>query len=291
MLAYRHAFHAGNHGDVLKHLVLCEVLRHMGEKDKPYLLVDTHAGAGGYSLEGRYAGKRAEFEDGVGVLWKRWKSDPAGSLPEAIEHYLSLIEDFNGGKGTGLKQYPGSPALAQMLMRPADPMRLFELHPTDERILSAFLSSRPHTKVQMADGFAGLPRELPPPSRRGVVLIDPSYELKGDYGKVVAAVREVMTRFAQAVVIVWYPLVQLVEAVQLPKRLRSAAAAAPKGWLDAQITVQAADERGFGMMGSGVLVINPPHPLHGTLKECLPVLAQGLSRIDKPKWLLEAGLK
>ena len=286
MLAYRHAFHAGNHGDVLKHLVLGEVLRHMGEKDKPYTVLDTHAGAGGYSLEGRYAGKKGEFEGGVAALW----DDPDG-LPEALTRYLRLIRDFNGGAGAKLTQYPGSPAIAQALMRPSDPLRVYEMHPTDERILRAFLGGRPHTQVHLADGFASLARELPPPSRRGVVLIDPSYELKPDYGKVVSAVREVMTRFAQAVVIVWYPLVQMVEAVQLPKRLRTAAAAAPKGWLDARLTVQAADERGFGMMGSGVFVINPPHPLHNTLQECLPVLAERLSRIEQPKWLLEAGLK
>ena len=286
MLAYRHAFHAGNHGDVLKHLVLAEVLRHMGEKDKAYTLIDTHAGAGGYSLEGRYASKKGEVEGGIAALW-----DQPQGLPEAVARYLELVAAFNGGLGAKLTQYPGSPAIAQQLMRPQDPLHAYELHPTDERILRAFLGARAHTRVQMADGFANLSRELPPPSRRGVVLIDPSYELKADYGKVVAAVREVLTRFAQAVVLVWYPLVQLVEAVQLPKRLRTAAAAAPKGWLDAQITVQAADARGFGMMGSGMFVINPPHPLHGTLQECLPVLAQRLSRIEQPKWALDAALK
>ena len=286
MLAYRHAFHAGNHADVLKHLVLAEVLHHMGHKPKPYTVVDTHAGAGGYSLEGRYAGKRLEYESGIGALW-----DAPEGLPEALLRYLALVRDFNGGPGSTLTQYPGSPAIAQALMRPGDPLHLYELHPTDERILRSFVGTRPNTLVHMADGFAHLARELPTPSRRGVVLIDPSYELKGDYGKVVAAVREAMARFAQAVVIVWYPRIQWVEAVQLPKRLRGAAALAPKGWLDAQITVAAADERGFGMMGSGVFVINPPHPLQATLQECLPVLAQRLSRIERPAWVLDAAVR
>ncbi|MFM8928975.1 MAG: 23S rRNA (adenine(2030)-N(6))-methyltransferase RlmJ [Betaproteobacteria bacterium] len=290
MLAYRHAFHAGNHGDVLKHLVLGDVLRHMGEKDKPYSLLDTHAGAGGYSLQGRYANQKGEFEGGVAALWNA-PSAERSTWPEAINRYLQLVRDFNGGTGAKLTQYPGSPAIAQALMRPTDPLHVYEMHPTDERILRAFLGPRPHTRVHLSDGFASFTRELPPPSRRGVVLMDPSYELKSDYGKVVAAVREILTRFAQAVVIVWYPLVQLVEAVQLPKRLRSAAAAAPKGWLDAQLTVQAADARGFGMMGSGVLVINPPHPVHGMLQECLPVLVDHLPQIERPKWVLDAGLK
>ena len=286
MLAYRHAFHAGNHGDVLKHLVLSEVLRHLGEKDKPYTLLDTHAGAGGYSLEGRYANKRAEFEDGIARLW----AEPAG-LPESVLRYLELVRDFNGGPGAKLQQYPGSPAIARALMRPTDPLHAYELHPTDERILRSFLADRPHSRVSMSDGFASLVKELPPPSRRGVVLIDPSYELKTDYGKVVAAVREILTRFAQAVVIVWHPLVQMVEAVQLPKRLMTTAAAAPKGWLHATLKVQPADARGFGMMGSGVLVINPPHPLKATLDEALPVLAERLTQIERPEWKLEAALK
>ncbi len=286
MLAYRHAFHAGNHGDVLKPLVLADVLRHMGDKDKPYTVVDTHAGAGGYSLEGRYAGRKAEFEGGVAALWR----DSQG-LPASVLRYLDLVRAFNGGAGARLSQYPGSPAIAQMLLRPNDSLHLYEMHPTDERILRAFLAGRPHTQVHLADGFAGLARELPPPSRRGLILIDPSYELKADYGKVVAAVREVMTRFAQAVVIVWYPLVQLVEAVQLPKRLRAAAAAAPKGWLDAQLQVQAADGRGFGMMGSGVFVINPPHPIKPMLDEALPALAVRLAQVERPRWHVEAALK
>ena len=286
MLAYRHAFHAANHGDVLKHLVLSEVLRHMGEKDKAYTLIDTHAGAGGYSLQGRYAQQRAEYLDGVARLWEA----PEG-LPEAVRRYLDLVREFNGGPGAELHQYPGSPAIAQALLRPHDALRLFELHPTDERILSSFLGSRPHTRITMGDGFEGLGRELPPPSRRGVVLIDPSYEIKTDYARVVHAVREVMSKFAQAVVMVWYPLVQTVESVQLPKRLVSAAAAAPKGWLHATLQVQAADARGFGMMGSGMFVINPPHLLKPMLEESLPVLAQRLAQIDQPQFKLDAAMK
>jgi 23S rRNA (adenine2030-N6)-methyltransferase len=170
MLAYRHAFHAGNHADVLKHLVLTHVLRYMVEKDKPFTLVDTHAGAGGYSLEGKYAHKREEFGEGIARLWGR------ADLPEALADYVQKVREFNGGDK--LEQYPGSPALAQMLARPTDRLRLYELHPTDYRILEAFLGNRPHTQVSMSDGFAALKGELPPPSRRGVVLIDPSYELK-----------------------------------------------------------------------------------------------------------------
>ena len=280
MLAYRHAFHAGNHADVLKHVVLVQVLAHMAAKDKPYTLVDTHAGAGGYSLEGRHALKKAEFADGIGRLWGR------DDLPPAVAAYVALVRRFNdGGK---LRQYPGSPAFAQMLLRPIDRLRLFELHPTDHRILDAYLGRYPNTQVAQGDGFAALKGELPPPSRRGVVLIDPSYELKTDYAKVVAALREALTRFADAVVVIWYPQLQTLESQQLPRRLQAVAdAQAKRGWLHARLTVQQPDARGFGLVGSGMFVVNAPFGLHDTLRAELPFLVDALGQYDGAHYLLE----
>jgi 23S rRNA (adenine2030-N6)-methyltransferase len=273
MLAYRHAFHAGNHADVLKHLVLCEVLRHVAAKDKPFTLIDTHAGAGGYSLESRYAQKNAESETGIARLWGR------DDLPPALAHYVDLVRRFNG-RGDRLTQYPGSPGFASLLLRPTDPLHCYELHATDERILRAALAQRAHSKVSLADGFAALAHELPPPSRRGVVLIDPPYELKTDYARALAATREALQRFATGVVLVWLPQVALVEARELPRRLLNAAAAAPKGALHARLTVAEPGERGFGMIGSSMVVINPPHGLAETLRECLPYLARVLGQFD-----------
>jgi 23S rRNA (adenine2030-N6)-methyltransferase len=280
MLAYRHAFHAGNHADVLKHLVLVHVLRRMAAKDKPYTLIDTHAGAGGYALQGRYAQKKAEYRNGIGRLWDRT------DLPEPLADYVNVVRSFNpDGR---LTQYPGSPAIARLLLRPTDPLHLFELHPSDYRALRSFLGRRPHTKVAMGDGFAALKGELPPPSRRGVVLIDPSYELNGDYPKALAAVRETLSRFAQAVVLVWIPQVRLIEAAQLPRRVRSAAdAAAPRGWLHALLTVQQADAQGFGLAGSHMIVINPPHGLLEDVRACLPFLVDALGQYDGARFVLE----
>ena len=285
MLAYRHAFHAGNHADVLKHLVLAQVLTHMGAKDKAYTLVDTHAGAGGYSLEGRYAHTKDEYQSGIGKLWQR------EDLPPALADYVRLVRRFNGDEAgrawPPLTQYPGSPAIANLLLRPGDALHLFELHPTDERILRAYIGTRARSKVTMSDGFAALPKELPPPSRRGVVLIDPSYEIKSDYAKVVGAVRETLQRFASAVVLVWLPQLRTLESQQLPQRLQNAAKAAPKGWLHARLTVAATDERGFGLTGSSMFVINPPHGLHATLHEVLPFLVETLGQFDGANFLLE----
>jgi 23S rRNA (adenine2030-N6)-methyltransferase len=280
MLAYRHAFHAGNHADVLKHVALVHVLRWMALKDKPFTFVDTHAGAGGYSLESDYARKNDESASGIVRLYD------APALPPPLADYVALVREFNGGGA--LTQYPGSPAIARMLLRADDAMRLHERHPTDHRILAAYLGRRPHTQVSMDDGFAALARDLPPPSRRGVLLVDPSYELRTDYARTVAALREALQRFATGTVLVWMPQVQRLEAAQLPRRLKAAAHAAPRGWLHAALHLGTATPGGFGLTGSGVLVVNPPHTLEPALAAALPALAQRLAQHPGAHWTLES---
>jgi len=280
MLAYRHAFHAGNHADVLKHTVLSLVLRYMNLKDKGWRYVDTHAGAGGYSLEGDYAKKRGEYEQGIALLLER------DDLPAPLADLVALVRQFNDGKA--VRQYPGSPAIAQALMRAQDQLRLSELHPTDYKILSSYLGDVPGVEIKLTDGFAALKGHLPPITRRGVVLIDPSYEIKTDYTRTLAALRESLERFPEGVVVVWLPQLRLVEAAQLPQRLKAAAdSGAKKGWLHARLTVAQADERGFGMMGSSVFVANPPHTLFGDLQPVMPYLAQVLAQFDGAKSALE----
>jgi 23S rRNA (adenine2030-N6)-methyltransferase len=281
MLAYRHAFHAGNHADVLKHLTLMLVLRYMNQKDKPYRYIDTHSGAGGYSLEGNYAQKKGEFEQGIERLVAAASSAPLGAS-DVVNDYLARVREFNGGHK--LKQYPGSPAIARMLLRDDDPMSCFELHPTDQRILEAYLADRTHTQVHASDGFEGLKGQVPPPSRRAVVLMDPSYELKADYSRVVASLRDAVTRFKEGVYLVWYPQVQKVEAAELPKRLK---ALAPRGWLHARLTVQEPDSMGFGLAGSGMFILNPPYTLHEQLSTLLPWLKDALAQYPGAQILLE----
>jgi 23S rRNA (adenine2030-N6)-methyltransferase len=284
MLAYRHAFHAGNHADVLKHTALVAVLRYMNLKDKGWRLVDTHAGAGGYSLQSDYAQKRGEFEQGIARLWSR------DDLPAPVADLRALVRDFNGGGA--LAQYPGSPALAHMLMRPQDQLRLFEIHPTDHKILASYLGDQPGVEVSMSDGFAALKGQLPPTTRRGVVLIDPSYELKTDYARTLSALREALERFAEGVVIIWLPQLQLLESAQLPQRLKtSAEKLGKKGWLHARLTVAQArsDEpgRGFGMLGSSVFIANPPHTLAAELRPTVACLAQALAQFPGASGLVE----
>ena len=271
MLAYRHAFHAGNHADVLKHAMLVAVLRHMNTKDKAWRLVDTHAGAGAYLLHSEQAQKHAEYKQGMARLWQ------APHLPPLLADYVAQLRLFN--PADDLTQYPGSPRIARSLMRAQDQLRLFELHPTDHTLLADHFAGDKQVQVQHADGFVGLKSQLPPPSRRGVLLIDPSYEIKTDYAAVVTACRDALTRFAEGVILVWYPQLDLRESAQLPQRLKAVAdAQAKKGWLHARLTVAEPNERGFGLLGSGVFVINPPHTLAPALRAALPVLVRLLGQ-------------
>ena len=199
MLSYRHGFHAGNHADVLKHVALVALLRMLTRKDKPVFVFDTHAGAGMYSLEQGFAVKNAEFRDGIAALWER------NDLPEPVADYVDQVRAVNAD-GV-LRHYPGSPRIALGVLRPQDRLRLFELHSTEGHILAQqFAQDGRRVAVTAGDGFAGLKAVLPPQSRRGLVLIDPSYELASDYRAVATALRDGMQRFATGTYAVWYPL-------------------------------------------------------------------------------------
>lgn len=277
MLSYRHAFHAGNHADVLKHLVLVELLDYYNRKDKPWYYVDTHAGGGCYALESEQAGKTAEAADGIGRLWSR------DDLPPAVAAYVDAVRQFNPhGK---LLFYPGSPALAMTRARAQDRLRLFELHPTDfESLQRTFANEQERVQVRRSDGFGALKAVLPPPSRRAVVLIDPPYEVKDDYRRVVDTVRDAMRRFPTGTFVVWYPMLVRPEARALPERLAGLAAAS---WLDVRLAVRGAPRDGLGMFGSGLYVINPPWVLPQRLEAALPWLVQRLGIDDGAGFDLE----
>jgi 23S rRNA (adenine2030-N6)-methyltransferase len=278
MLSYRHAFHAGNHADVLKHAVLLEVLRYYCLKDKPWTYIDTHAGAGCYALGAEHARQTGEFREGVGRLWGR------RDVPELLRPYLAMVHTFN--PDGDLAVYPGSPAVAMSCLRPADRMRLFELHPTDAPVLADFFrDEQSRVKVERADGFAALAGLLPPPSRRAVVLVDPPYEVKTDYRQVAEAVAGACKRFATGTYLVWYPLLQRPEARHLPERLMKSGA---DSWLRAELAVSRPPREGIGMYGSGLFVVNPPWNLPERLGPALAWLAGELGQAGEGSHLLEA---
>lgn len=273
MLSYRHVHHAGNHADVLKHTVLLAVLDYLNQKDKPYWVIDTHAGAGGYRFDTGRAKSHAEHEDGIGRLWQR------SDLPPLLANYVAAVRADN--PDGQLKRYPGSPLLSLRAMRPADRLRLFELHPADVKLLGQNLAgaapdAQKRVAIRQEDGFAGMKALLPPPPRRGLVLIDPSYEDKRDYLQVVTALKEGLQRFPTGTYMLWYPLLQRNESITLAGKLKKLA----PDWLNLTLTVQAPGPDGMGMHGSCVFLINPPWTLAAAMQETLPWLAEVLA-IDK----------
>jgi 23S rRNA (adenine2030-N6)-methyltransferase len=282
MLSYRHAFHAGNHADVLKHFVLMQVLQHAVQKDKPLWFIDTHAGAGMYALDKGYAAQNAEYESGITRLWGR--TDLSATLVE----YLALVKTFNNDGQ--LKRYPGSPALAYKLLRNEDRLRLFELHPNDYKLLGQSFKALGHTPdnkkvmLSMTDGFSGIKAMLPPPPRRAIVLIDPPYEEKQDYLRVIEMVKDSLARFATGTYMVWYPLLQRQEPEKMIAKLNQLSL---KNWLHVSLNVQTPSIEGFGMHGSGLFIINPPWTLPETLQTTLPYLVDMLRQDASAGFSLE----
>lgn len=285
MLSYRHAFHAGNHADVLKHVVLLEVLKYVGQKEAAVFYIDTHAGAGIYALDKKEAQKNKEYESGIGRLWNR------NDLPNQLDDYISFIQRMNSD-GV-LRYYPGSPYFAEKVLRQQDRLRLFELHSTENRILSdnfalflkQTLSDRSEKKtrgkrviIEKKDGFSALKGLLPPPSKRAIVLMDPSYENKQDYQYVLSTLEDALKRFAHGIYLIWYPVINRTEAKRFPDKLKNLA---EKEWLDVSLTVSQASPTGFGLHGSGLFIINPPWKLADYLNQLMPSLRSLLAQDDK----------
>jgi 23S rRNA (adenine2030-N6)-methyltransferase len=280
MLSYRHGFHAGMHADVLKHAVLVHLLRYLTQKDKPLWFIDTHAGAAIYALDEGYATKNAEYESGIGRLWAR------EDLPQALAEYVGQVRALN--PDGVLRRYPGSPQLGMQILRKQDRLRMFELHSTESRLLQQYFhDAGPRAIVQAGDGFAGLQAVLPPPSRRALVLIDPSYEDKGDYRRVLAALRDARKRFAAGVYAVWYPQVQRRESRQFPEQLKQLQ---DKDWLHVTLTVKKPVAGGFGLHGSGMFILNPPWLLPKALDLAMPYLAKVLAQDAAAGFSLESEL-
>ena len=277
MLSYRHAFHAGNHADVLKHCIELQLLDYLNQKDKPWWYVDTHAGAGCYSLTEGYAVKNAEYNSGIGRLWSE------KDLPPALSRYVELIRSFN--PDGEMRFYPGSPLLALKVAREDDRLRLFELHPSDHTLLvENFADVKKKVLVHQTDGFAGLRSVLPPPPRRALILIDPPFEDKRDYQTVVTALQDALKRFATGTYAIWFPHLQRQETRELPEKLKSLPV---KSWLYAALNVQTPTPDGFGMHGSGMFILNPPWTLHAELKTVLPKLVELLGNDQGANFVLE----
>lgn len=260
MLSYRHAFHAGNPADVLKHIVLVRCLEYLNQKDKPYCYVDTHAGAGRYRLDDPYAQKTGEYQQGIARLWHRQ------DLPSALDRYLKLLRELNPGER--LVQYPGSPWLARALMRDQDRGLLHELHPKDYALLGKHFGKSSRFQVRREDGFAACIAAMPPKERRGLVLMDPSYEVKDDYQRVVDTLEHAHRRFSTGTYLIWYPVVDRLSVAAMERALKRTRIRNMKLF---ELGLSS-DKPGRGMTASGMVVVNPPWTLDADMAELLPYL-------------------
>ncbi|PHM73068.1 23S rRNA (adenine(2030)-N(6))-methyltransferase RlmJ [Xenorhabdus kozodoii] len=262
MLSYRHSFHAGNHADVLKHTVQSLIIESLKVKEKPFLYLDTHSGAGRYHLSGEHAERTGEYLEGIARIWQR------DDIPEELTAYVGAVKALNQ-QGT-LRYYPGSPLIARHLLREHDELNLTELHSSDFPLLRTEFSRDMRARVLREDGFQQLKSKLPPKSRRGFVLIDPSYELKSDYRNVVQGIQEGYKRFSTGTYALWYPVVLRQQIKRMVKELQ---ATGIRKILQIELGVRPdSDQR--GMTASGMIVINPPWQLEQQMKAVLPWLHQ-----------------
>ncbi|MEN3752840.1 23S rRNA (adenine(2030)-N(6))-methyltransferase RlmJ [Mangrovibacter yixingensis] len=260
MLSYRHSFHAGNHADVLKHTVQSLIIESLKEKEKPFLYLDTHAGAGRYLLSSEQAERTGEYLEGIARVWD------CPDLPEAMAPYINVVRQLN--TNGNLRYYPGSPLIARELLRPQDSLQLTELHPSDYPLLRTEFSKDERARVARSDGYQQLKAKLPPVSRRGLVLIDPPYEIKTDYQAVVEGIAEGYKRFATGVYALWYPVVL---RQQIKRMVHALEETGIRRILQIELAVRP-DNDHRGMTASGMIVINPPWKLEAQMAEILPWL-------------------
>ncbi|MFI5447466.1 23S rRNA (adenine(2030)-N(6))-methyltransferase RlmJ [Polaromonas sp. UC242_47] len=328
MFSYRHAFHAGNHADVLKHTTLIALMKYLTQKDTALTVIDTHAGAGLYRLDGDYTETSGEAQDGIFRLLSASKmpAAQAGKAPTAtksvapaktgkvaaeqplapvLQDYVDFLRSLNPqfaetGDPAHLKIYPGSPFIEQHFLSGRDKLKLFELHPTDFKSLTGNIEQLGvgrQVVVSREDGFEVLKTFLPPPARRAMVFCDPSYEIKTDYGRVASIMADAVKRFATGTYVVWYPIIPRPEAHDLPRKLKTLATKSSRSWLHATLTVkssklttdEAGDVKRPGLPASGMFVINPPHTLKADLQLALPQMVTRLGQDRNAGFTLDHG--
>jgi 23S rRNA (adenine2030-N6)-methyltransferase len=280
MLSYRHAFHAGNFADVFKHVLLIQFIHALQRKDQPFCVLDTHAGAGRYDLRSPPAQKHREFLGGIGRLWNQ-----PGLSPELAD-YVAQVRAVN--RGGQLRYYPGSPRLTRALLRPDDRLMLTELHSTDHAALKAEFAGDRQVAVHHADGYAALKALLPPPERRGLVLLDPAYELKDEFDRLCEAIQIIHRRWANGVIAVWYPILDRTPSLRFQRTLQSLAI---PSILCMELGLYPYDGPP-GLHGCGMIAVNPPWQLDEMLGRLLPELRQRLRVGDhgqtRLEWLVPA---
>ncbi len=267
MLSYRHGFHAGNHADVLKHLTLCLILRALNAKDKPYTIIDTHAGAGLYDLSSGFARKTEEAQSG----WLKIVGN--ARLTELVPEYFEVCAAAQKVPDASAQMYPGSPFFEYQLSRPQDTIFVNDAHPAEYESLLAIFKRTRNVRVELRTCDKTIAALLPPLKKRGLIFIDPPYEDEKEYRQTVDAVKKGLQRFEQGIYVIWYPVLARLKdhsrnLVQAVRRLNR-----PLLQVELRVAAQAED---FGMCGSGMLVLNYPYQLEERLEPVVDELYQCL---------------
>ncbi|PWI32981.1 23S rRNA (adenine(2030)-N(6))-methyltransferase RlmJ [Vibrio albus] len=282
MLSYRHSFHAGNHADVVKHIVQSLILDALKQKDKPFVYHDTHSGVGRYDLTHEWSEKTSEYKLGIGKLWEKTAATEA-ALPEELNSYLDAVRCLN--QDNTLRYYPGSPRVARAQLRQQDRMVLTELHPSDYPLLEQEFHRDRQVRIYKEDGFQRLKASLPPKERRGLVLIDPPYELAREHRDVVTAIAHSHKRWATGIYAIWYPVVNRCDIDDMIDGLASLGI---RKILQIELGVTP-DTNERGMTASGMIVINPPWKLESQMKTVLPFLKETIAPATghyKVEWIV-----
>jgi len=278
---YRHAYHAGNFADVLKHLVLTLVIAHLKQKPAAFRVIDTHAGVGRYELMGMEAGKTEEWKGGIGRLLEEPLPD---SVAAVMAPYLRIVQEENAGDA--LTAYPGSPLIARRLVRPQDSLVVNELHPEDHALLQRLFARDSQVKVLHLDGWTALKSLLPPKERRGVILVDPPFEEAGELRRLATGLKEAHRRFATGTVLLWYPIKALrpVDAFH-----NTIAGLGLEKLLVVELFIRSPEDP-ERLNGTGLVILNPPFTLADHLRTILPELTRRLAVDDGATYLLATRL-
>jgi 23S rRNA (adenine2030-N6)-methyltransferase len=275
---YRHAFHAGNFADVVKHTILTRILAYLMNKDAAFRVIDTHAGVGLYDLQGNEAERTGEWQDGIGRLIH---VKLPGGVADLLTPYLDAVRARN--PGDKLRYYPGSPFITRHMLRDQDRLMALELHPTDAWALKKNFAGDFQVRVTNLDGWAAMGTHLPPKERRGLVLVDPPFEEKGEFSRMVQSLQKAYARWPGGIYAYWYPIKEMDEVEGFVKALKGTAI--PK-ILRIELTLRPSSQPPR-LYGSGMIVVNPPYVLEQEMRAILPVLADILGENGQGRWALQ----
>jgi 23S rRNA (adenine2030-N6)-methyltransferase len=268
---YRHGYHAGNFADVVKHLALVVILLHLRKKDTAFTVVDSHAGRGAYDLAGAEAGKTGEAQTGIARL-----AGLSGEMPEALSTYLSLVKEI------GKDLYPGSPLIAARLLRPQDRLTAIEKHAEEFAALQEVLAPTRNATAEQGDGYARAAKLLPPPSRRGLVLMDPPFESPEEFSDLARAVRDGYRKFATGIFLIWYPVKSQADSDAFIGEVLAG------GIANAMVIDTKVSAPEGKLNRAGLLVINPPYGFEASMREATRLVAPRLGGAITLTWVTGA---